>query len=157
MGRPHGRDGSFWVEDADAPLAVGTVVQVGEIEAAIERRDGTDDRPLVRLAGVRDRESAAALRGRSLTVSESEAPLAEDEWLVSDLVGCEVPGLGEVRRVLAGPSCDVLEVGDDGVLIPLVSDAIERVDVGNRRIEVNREFLALDEPPLADGEVSERS
>jgi len=38
-------------------------------------------------------------------------------------------------------SCDVLEVGDE--LIPLVADAVTRVDVENKVIEVNREFLGL--------------
>ena len=57
--------------------------------------------------------------------------------------GCEVPGLGSVRRVIAAPSCDLLEVGDDAVLVPFVSDAIRRVDTEARVIEVDREFLAL--------------
>jgi ribosomal 30S subunit maturation factor RimM len=35
----------------------------------------------------------------------------------------------------------VLEVGDE--LIPLVADAVTRVDVENKVIEVNREFLGL--------------
>jgi hypothetical protein len=43
--------------------------------------------------------------------------------------------------VLGGISCDVLEAGD--VLIPLVTDAVTRVDVENRVIEVDREFLGL--------------
>jgi ribosomal 30S subunit maturation factor RimM len=69
-----------------------------------------------------------------------EAELAPDEWLASDLVGCEVPGLGSVRRVLDGPSCAVLEL-DDGTLIPFVSDAVSSVDPGERRIQVERGFL----------------
>jgi ribosomal 30S subunit maturation factor RimM len=35
----------------------------------------------------------------------------------------------------------VLEVGDEGTLVPLVSDAIERVDVEAGEIHVRREFL----------------
>jgi ribosomal 30S subunit maturation factor RimM len=37
----------------------------------------------------------------------------------------------------------VLEVGVDGVLVPLVSDAVKRVDIEGRIIEVDREFLGL--------------
>ena len=46
---------------------------------------------------------------------------------------------------MPAPSCDVLEVGEDGVLIPFVSDAIERIDLAARVIEVDTAFLGLDE------------
>jgi ribosomal 30S subunit maturation factor RimM len=70
-----------------------------------------------------------------------EDRLREGEWLAADLVGCEVPGIGTVRRVLDGPSCDLLELDDD-TLVPFVSDAIVSVDPGARRIEVRLEFVA---------------
>ncbi len=152
VGRVHGLDGSFWVEDAlegerdgRDPLAVGTEVFLGERPARVERRAGTDTRPLVRLASVEDREAAAALRGRELRVSEAVTPLAAGEWLIADLLGARVEGIGEVRRVLSAPSCDLLEVGDEGVLIPLVSDAIRRIDVEAGRIEVDLAFLGVGE------------
>jgi ribosomal 30S subunit maturation factor RimM len=69
----------------------------------------------------------------------AEVELEEDEWLHSDLVGMEVVGVGKVERVLPGPSCDVLEVGE--VLIPFIKDAIKHI--GEGRIEVNAEFLGL--------------
>jgi 16S rRNA processing protein RimM len=143
VGRPHGRDGSFWVEDADHPLPEGAEVTVAGRTLRIERRAGTDERPLLRLAGVADRDAARALRGEPLLMPEAEVPLADDEWLVDDLVGCEVPGLGVVRRVLAGSSCDILEVGEEPVLVPFVSDAIRKVDTQARIIEVDRDFLGL--------------
>jgi 16S rRNA processing protein RimM len=146
VGKAHGRDGSFYVEGASHSLDVGTVVGVRDREHQVERRDGTAERPLVRLSGVESREDAAALRGESLLMAEDEAPLEENEWLAEDLVGCEVPGLGEVRRVISGPSCDVLEVGPDEVLIPFVSDAVKRIDTDARRIEVDLDFLGLDRP-----------
>jgi 16S rRNA processing protein RimM len=137
VGRSHGRDGSFYVDQAQHPLPEGTRVRIGGAEHEIVRRAGTDDRPLVRLAGIDD---PAALHGEPLLI---EGELEQDEYLVADLVGCEVPGVGYVERVIAGISCDVLEVGQDGVLIPLVSDAVKRVDVDARRIEVDRRFLDL--------------
>jgi hypothetical protein len=45
-----------------------------------------------------------------------------------------------VRRVLDGPSCDLLEL-DDGTLVPFVADAVVTVAHGARRIEERREFL----------------
>ena len=141
VGKPHGRDGSFYVEGAGHALPVGLAVVVAGRPARIERRGGTDQRPLIRLEGAADRSDAAALRGEPLLVSEEDAPLAEDEFLAADLVGCSVPGIGTVRAVLSGPSCDVLDV--DGELVPLVRDAVRRVDLEARVIEVDRGFLGL--------------
>jgi 16S rRNA processing protein RimM len=135
VGRAHGFDGSFYVNGADADFALGTVVRVGERESVVERRAGTDQRPLVRLAGIDPREHS----GQQLLVDE---PLADDEYAAADLIGAEVAGVGRVERVVNGPSCDVLEVGD--VLIPFVSDAIRSVDLERRVIEVDRRFLGLD-------------
>jgi 16S rRNA processing protein RimM len=150
VGRAHGRDGSFYVEGPSHPLEVGTLVTVRDIERRVDRRGGTADRPLLHLSGLDDREATTALRGEALRVAASEAPLEEGEWLTEDLVGCDVPGVGEVRRVISGPSCDVLEVGADEVLIPFVSDAVRRVDTDARVIEVNLEFLGLDDPGKPD-------
>ena len=142
VGRPHGLDGSFHVREAKDPFAEGVLVTVGGTERRVERRSGTDAAPLIRLEGVTSREAAAALTGERLTVAEAAAPLAEDEWLADDLIGCEVTGAGTVTRVVAGPSCDVLEL-DDGTLVPLVGDAIKSIDAEARRIEVDRHFLGL--------------
>jgi len=136
VGRPHGREGSFWVDGATPELSEGREVVVAGRRARVERRDGSELRPLLRLTGVASRESAAALRGESLMV---DAALAEDEWLARDLVGCAVKGLGQVARVLEGPSCDLLEL-EDGTLVPLVGDAVRRVDTDAGLIEVGREF-----------------
>lgn len=51
--------------------------------------------------------------------------------------------------MLAGASCDLLEVGEDGLLIPLVSDAVLGIDSRAGVIEVDRRFLGLGED---DGE-----
>jgi 16S rRNA processing protein RimM len=146
VGKAHGRDGSFYVDGASHSLEEGTVVTVGEVERRVDRRGGTADRPLVRLSGLESRDDAAALRGQPLLVAASEAPLEEDEWLSEDLIGCEVPGIGTVKRVISGPSCDLLEVGPDDVLVPFVSDAVKRVDTNGRLIEVDLGFLGLDQP-----------
>ena len=60
-------------------------------------------------------------------------------------MGCTVEGGGTVSRVLAGPSCDVLEL-DDGTLVPLVTDAVRSVDAERRRIEIDRRFLGMGDP-----------
>jgi 16S rRNA processing protein RimM len=152
IGRPHGLDGSFHVQEA-APelLEVGMTVFVEEGETEIVARKGTAEAPILRLAIAGDRDAAVALRGRSLSVARSGAPeLPSDEYWAEDLVGCSVVAggervLGSVRRMLAYPSCELLELDDEerGTLIPLVRDAIRSIDLDARRIEVDAEFLGL--------------
>src|SRR5215212_9548162 len=105
VGRPHGLDGSFHVtRPRGALLALGTTVRVGEGEAEIVRRAGTDDRPILRLAGFEGRAAAEALRGSDLLVQrEAAPPLEDDEWYAEDLEGCRVvdgdDAVGRVRRL----------------------------------------------------------
>lgn len=142
VGRPHGLDGSFAVAEVQHRLEAGTIVHIAGRRRRVEHRAGSDDRPLIRVGDVGTRELAAALGGELVLVTGPEL-LAEREWLAEDLIGCRVEGLGEVRRVVGGPSCDVLEL-DGGALVPLVSDAVTSVDPQTGRIEVNRRFLGMD-------------
>ena len=141
VGRPHGLDGSFYVA-APLPdlLRVGMTVTVAGVERRIERRAGTDARPIVRLAGSSSREDAEALRGAEL---QAEEMLDEGEFWASDLAGCRVVDgareIGVVARMIALPSCEALEVGD--LLIPLVRDAIRSIDVEGRVIDVDMGFV----------------
>jgi 16S rRNA processing protein RimM len=135
VGKPHGLDGSFHVERPRHPLPEGCSVVIGPVTHTVERRAGTDERPLIRLAGVDD---ASALRGETLLVEDE---LEEGEWLASDLVGLRVSGMGAVARLIDAPSCSLLEL-EDGTLIPLVTDAVREIDLDAGEIHVNRDFLA---------------
>jgi len=151
VGRPHGLDGSFHVTRPDARLLAGVdEVFVDGVAKRVERRAGTDDRPILRLAGHAGREAAEALRGAQLAVPLERAPALEPgEYWAHDLEGCAVYDgerhVGQVRRMLPLPSCEALEVeradGGDLLLVPLVRDAIRSVDVGGKRIEVDMAFV----------------
>lgn len=143
VGRAHGLDGSFRVLAPDNPLDPGTEVTVAGTVRAVRRRRGSAEQPIVTLDGVADREAAIALGGELLLVAECEWPLEAGEWLASDLIGCRIEGVGTVERVIASPSCDVLELSD-GTLIPLIADAVTAVDLDARVLEVNRAFLGLE-------------
>jgi 16S rRNA processing protein RimM len=150
VGRPHGLDGSFHVTRADARL-------LGERDellldgrpVRVERRAGTPERPILRLAGHAGREAAEALRGAQLAVpADAAPPLEEGEYWAHELAGCAVVDgdrpVGEVRRMLPLPSCEALEVAREGapdLLVPMVHDAIRSIDVRGRRIDVDLSFL----------------
>jgi 16S rRNA processing protein RimM len=153
VGRPHGLQGAFYVNRALAQLlAVDKVVNVAGRAYTVTRRAGTERHPIVALAGVEDRDAAARLRGEPLLVAREDAPpLGEDEWWAHELEGCEVFAgerrLGTVTRLVALPSCEALEVrrsgrAGDSLLIPMVKSAVLLVQTGERRIEVDAEFLA---------------
>jgi len=89
VGRPHGLDGSFHVVEPVASLLVegARLGGLGEIVG----RKGADSKPIIRITGVTTREAADALRGETLEVLDVVEPALEaDEYLASDLEGCEV-------------------------------------------------------------------
>ncbi len=153
VGRAHGLDGSFYVtRPRPRLLTLGATVTVAGRTAAIVRRAGTEQRPIVRLEGIEDRSAADALRGAELAVHDADAPaLGEDEWWAHELEGCAVVDgeelLGSVSRLIELPSCEALEVrpadGGEPVLVPMVKDAVRRVAPAQRRIDVDLDFLDL--------------
>jgi 16S rRNA processing protein RimM len=149
VGRPHGLDGSFHVTRPVPRLLAGIdEILVDGRPERVDRRAGTDDKPILRLAGHAGREAAEALRGAQLSVPADRAPaLDPGEYWAHELEGCAVfdgeRRVGEVRRMVALPSCEALEVAaaDGELLVPMVRDAIRSVDVAARRIDVDMAFL----------------
>jgi 16S rRNA processing protein RimM len=149
VGRPHGLDGSFHVTRPVARLLAGVEeILVDGRPERVDRRAGTDEKPILRLAGHAGREAAEALRGAQLAVAVDRAPALEPgEYWAHELEGCAVfdgeRRVGEVRRMVALPSCEALEVAgaDRELLVPMVRDAIRSIDVAARRIDVDLAFL----------------
>lgn len=151
VGRPHGFDGSFYViEPRPSLLSVGVRVSIDGGVQRISRRAGSDLRPIVALETISDRTAAQTLQGKELLILRTDAPaLGPDEWWIEDLERCVVwdgeRQVGRVRRLMALPSCEVLEVervGDAGdLLVPLIGDAVREVDVARRLIDVDLGFL----------------
>jgi 16S rRNA processing protein RimM len=156
VGRPHGLDGSFHVSEV-ASGVFAVVAQGAEIEVAgrarrVVRLAGHPARPILRLEGACGRDDAEALRGQAIWVAREAVPeLEEDEWWAEDLEGCAVHdgerAVGTVARLLALPSCEVLEVRWDeapdrpALLVPLIRDAVRDVDLEARAIDVDLAFL----------------
>ena len=142
VGRPHGIDGAFVVEEgSDDPrrFEAGATLWVNDEPAtvALSRRVGRG-RQAIKL----DR---AVERGSELAIPrEALPPLERDSHYVADLQGLSViedggRELGVVVDVHPGPANDALEL-DSGLLLPLVEDCILSIDVEERRILVARGF-----------------
>ena len=142
VGRPHGLDGSFVVEDASDDerwFAVGSRLLAGdrEVEVVGARRGGAGRR-VVKL-------DVPVARGTALEVArESLTPTGEDEYYTFQLVGLEVVEeggsvLGRVTRVEPGVANDALAL-DAGLLLPLVGDCVRDIDLEAGRILVARGF-----------------
>ena len=142
VGRPHGLDGAFVVDQASDDVTrfeVGAELLVeGEPARVTASRHVGGRRHAIKL----DR---AVTRGAELAVHRDELHgLPEDSYYVADLIGMEVldeteASMGVVRDVLPGPANDVLEL-DSGVLLPLVEACVREVDVAARRILLNPGF-----------------
>ena len=147
VGRPHGLDGSFFVEHAsDDPerFAVGAVLHVEGEAARVDASKRSGGRPVIRL----DREVP---RGADLTVPrDALPPTAEGEYYAFQLVGLEVQeeggrALGRVVQVAPGVANDVLEL-DSGLALPLVEECVREIDLGRRRIVVATGFAETQLP-----------
>jgi 16S rRNA processing protein RimM len=137
VGKSHGLDGSFVVEQAsDTPgrFDVGAELIVDGEPAKVVASKHARGRPVIRL----DRR---VLRGASLEISRSSLERTEaGEYYVFQLVGLRAEeeggaALGTVTDVAPGVANDVLEL-DSGLLLPLVEDCVLEVDLPGGRIVV---------------------
>jgi 16S rRNA processing protein RimM len=142
VGKPHGLDGSFFVdgpsERAEA-FASGAVLYVdGDPVKIVASKRGSQNRPVIKL----ERRVA---RGATLTVPRASLPaLGDDEYYAFQLVGLTVEEesgrlLGRVADVVDYPANDVLEL-DSGLSLPLVEACVRKVDLDGGRIVVTAGF-----------------
>jgi 16S rRNA processing protein RimM len=141
VGRPHGIDGSFFVEQASDDqrwwLTGASFLAGGErVEVVGHRR--SSGRPVIKL----DRHLE---RGTELEVEREALPATADgEYYAFELVGLEVVeetgrALGRVTVVAPGVANDVLEL-DSGALLPMVEDCVVAIDLSEGRITVAAGF-----------------
>jgi 16S rRNA processing protein RimM len=145
VGKPHGLDGSFVVEDASEEperFAPGATVLVGGEPTEVVERKRAGSRVVVRLD--RSVERGAALQVRRADLPEPEA----GAYYAFQLVGFQVEEeggrmLGAVTEVAPGIANDVLEL-DSGLGLPMVEACIREVDLERRRILVAPGFTPSD-------------
>jgi 16S rRNA processing protein RimM len=137
VGKSHGLDGSFVVEDAsDDPerFALGAELLVGGEPTRIVAAKQARGRPVIKL----DRD---VQRGAALEIRRDALPPAEEgEFYVFQLVGLEVVEqgdrtIGRVTDVAPGVANDVLEL-DSGLALPMVEECVRDIDLKSGRIVV---------------------
>jgi 16S rRNA processing protein RimM len=141
VGKPHGLNGAFAVEQASEDpewFVVGATLVVGGETATVVESKRSRGRPVIRL----DR---AVERGARLEIPRSELPEPEEgSYYEFQLVGLEVEeeggrALGRVAAVQPGVANDVLEL-DSGTALPLVEACVREVDLDAGRILIARGF-----------------
>ena len=146
VGRPHGLDGSFFVErpsEDPGRFVIGARVYVGREPATVAGRKHSGGRLVVRL----DRD---APRGAELELPAAELPATgPGEYYAFQLEGLSVLDdagrpLGRVRRVDPGVANDVL-VLDTGLALPLVEDCVLAVDLDAGRVTIARAYTGSGE------------
>jgi 16S rRNA processing protein RimM len=146
VGRPHGIDGSFFVEGPSGRVEVfapGAVLfAAGEPLKVVASKRGSQNRPVIRLERRVD-------RGTELAVPRESLPeLPADEYYSFELVGLSVEEeggrlVGRVADVLEYPANDVLEL-DSGLSLPLVEACVREVDIARGRIVIASGFAPPD-------------
>lgn len=150
--RPHGVRGELKVrlfnEESSALWDVSHVVLEGPKGDArrceIGSVRGSAKGPIVDLVGVAGRDEADALRGYTIWVERSALePLAEGEYYLVDMIGCEVFLEGKpyarVVDVRPDPSVDTMVIempGGKRAEVPIVDAWVGEVDVKARRVEL---------------------
>ena len=141
IGRPHGLDGSFVVEEPsenETLFAPGAALSAGEEQVVVEGRKRSGGRLVIKL----DRP---VTRGVELTVPRSRLPAPEEgSYYVFQLVGLEVVDedgrrLGVVREVAPGVANDVLEL-DSGLALPMHEEWVRAIDLEAGRVVVAAGF-----------------
>ncbi len=152
----HGLDGEIRVQFfGDGPEQILGMEEItlgadpeggsGRTRKVLAARAGKPGETRLSLAGVEDRDQAAALSGLFVTADAAELEaLPEGEHYWFELIGCRVESttgeaIGTVREIWETGAHDVLVIdGEDGRqrLVPTADEILEEVDSEGRRIVI---------------------
>jgi 16S rRNA processing protein RimM len=141
VGRPHGIDGAFFVEqpsDDRRWWTTGARFLAGGVPVEVVAHRRSSGRPVIRL-------EPPVERGTLLEVEREQLPPTQrDEYYAFELIGLVVVeeggrSLGTVKAVDPGVANDVLEL-DSGVLLPMVEECVREIDLRAGRITVAAGF-----------------
>jgi 16S rRNA processing protein RimM len=114
------------------------------VEYRIEDRGKSGGMPTAKLAGIDDRDQAAALRGAAVWVLRGELPTPDaKDFYRTDLIGCAVvnlkgDALGTVQHFVETHAQALMVVrGEREYWVPAVPQHLKKVDLTARRIVVD--------------------
>ena len=123
-------------------------------ELEVERAWWHGDKLILKFRGVDTMTQAEALAGIDVCVPASErAPLPDDEFYLSDLIGCEVVDgvggriVGTVSGWQDAGGPPLLELADSPVLIPFARSICREIDIAGKRIVIDPPQGLLDLNP----------
>ena len=160
LGRPHGVHGEITLRPhdpsgraLDGARRLLLVTSTGTVEHQVAALRPIAGGYLVRLAGVGDREAAAALTLAEVRLPRAALPpLGPGEYYVEDVIGCVVEDAegrprGHVRGTFWNGAHDVATVvAEDGSerFIALVPEFVLAVDTPGRRLQVRWDEADVD-------------
>ncbi|HJP82766.1 MAG TPA: ribosome maturation factor RimM [Fimbriimonadaceae bacterium] len=138
----HGLKGQVKVElltDFPERLGKGQRLRLQNRWVTVKDSQPMKNRLLVKLEGINSIEEAKALQWEVLSAADSDPELAENEFLVEDLIGLKVVTqegmeLGKVDEVLPYPAQDLLKIGE--LLIPFAFEFVVQIDWDKEEITV---------------------
>ena len=127
-------------------------------EMTLERHWLHKGRVVLKFAGIDSINDAETLRGLLVAIPESErAPLPEDSYYVSDLVGCEIEDLASAPTTIGVVTDFDRDAGiftvrrpeGDEALVPFAKAYLVRMDLKGKRIEMRLPagLLDINAPP----------
>ena len=100
---------------------------------------------LVKFVGIDSIEEAEKLKNLQIKIdSENIGELEENEYYFHEIIGCEVfdengKSLGEISEILTPGANDVWVIKTQNgkeILIPYIEDVVKKIDVENKKIDI---------------------
>ncbi len=138
-----------YIEDGDLVKFLDRDLWVGQnskklIKAKINFVSKMKNHHVIGLLGFTTVEKAREITGKMVYVNERELPsLKKDEYYFYQLIDSSVyyedgSKVGMVKDVIQTGSNDVIVIGDEEVLIPVIKDYIVKIDIDKKEIIVKK-------------------
>jgi 16S rRNA processing protein RimM len=139
----HGLKGQFKVQpltDFMSRFQKGAEVSLKGKAYVVETCSTHKGRPLMKLVGIDDISVAEKLQWEFLEAPDDRPELADDEFLVEDLIGLMAYDengveLGEVDEVLDSPAHEILVIGE--IMVPFIEEFILEIDFDAETIKLS--------------------
>jgi 16S rRNA processing protein RimM len=138
VARAHGIRGEVVIvtHDPDTELETFETLWIDGALRKVTAARGTPKGWLVQIDGIATRNDAETLRGQAVEVDREQLELADEDLLLSDLIGCAVKTVGgepwgTVHAIDAGDMQDLLVIhdGDFERLLPMVDEFVKDIDL----------------------------